>query len=159
MPYARRMAATLVAVALSFQGIYGAETPSPLRLIPEDVDLLVRVPQVRRVAVDVTQLEVLHKLEALSGFREALGSTRFRHFRQFVSYYEKEMGAAWPEILDEIAGGGLAAGVKVGKQKGPALLVVQGRDEQAVHRFAGISLRILNEEAARADEKAAVKKG
>ena len=81
MPYARRMAATLVAVALSFQGIRGAEAPSPLRLIPEDVDLLVRVPQVRRVAVDVTQLEVLHKLEALSGFREALGSTRFHNRR------------------------------------------------------------------------------
>jgi hypothetical protein len=153
------MAATLVAVALSFQGIYGAETPSPLRLIPEDVDLVVRVPQVRRAAVDVTQLEVIHKLEALSAFREVIGSTRFRHFRQFVSYYEKEMGAPWPEILDEIAGGGIAFGVKVGKQKGPALLVVQGRDEPAVQKFARISLHILNEEAARADEKAGLTKG
>jgi hypothetical protein len=150
----RQLAAVLVAVLVPLSAVRGGDAPSPLRLIPADTDLLITVPHARQAAETVTQLQILHKLDAFSAYREALDSTSFRRFRQFLAYFEKEMGAPWPEILDEVAGGGIAVGIKFDKDKGPVLAVVQGRDEKAVRKLADISFRILAEEAARTDEQA-----
>jgi hypothetical protein len=130
--------------------------PSPLRLLPADVDLVVTVPDPRRLAETATGLEVLGKLEQFSAYRELLNSTRFRHFRQFLAYYEKEMGAKWPQLLAEVAGGGLAVGLKVGKDPQPALLVIQGRDRKRVAQFARLAVQLLEQELARQDEKVTV---
>lgn len=128
--------------------------PSPLRLMPAEADVLVQVPNPRKLAETVTGLELLRQLESFSAFKEAVDSTQFRRFRQFLAYYEKELGASWPQLLDELAGGGIALGVKIGKNPAPVLLVVQGRDAKRVQRFAELGLELLTQELARQDEKA-----
>jgi hypothetical protein len=158
MRRSRQLAVALLALVVPISAVRGEETPSPLRLIPADTDLLLTVPRPRRTAETLTHLEFLRKLDAFNVYREALASTNFRRFRQFLSYYEKEMDAPWPAILDEIAGGGIAVGIKTGKDQGTVTAVVQGRDEKAVHRFVETAVRLLNEEAARVEDQAKLTK-
>jgi hypothetical protein len=164
MTRVRRLAAalivgTLLAPPARADGPKADATPSPLRLVPNDVDLLVTVPNPRLLAETFTGLELLHKLEPFSAFREALDSTKYRHFRQFLAYVEKEMGANWPQLLDEVAGGGIAVGVKVGKDPTPALVVIQGRDRKRVGQFGRLAIQLFEQELAREDEKVKVTRG
>ncbi len=159
MPHSRRLCVALAALALLAPASRAGDPPSPLRLVPAEADLVFTVPDPRRLADTAMGLDLLRHLDTFSAYREALDSTRFRHFKQFVAYYEKEMGAPWPQILDEVAGGGIAVGVKVGKNPAPTLLVIQGRDEKRVQQFARLALQLAETEAARQDEKARPTKG
>lgn len=148
-----RLRAAVAALLLLAPAVLADAPPSPLRLVPAETDLLVSVPDARRLAETVLQLQVLHKLEAFSAYREALDSTTFRHFRQFLSYYEKEMGAPWPQLLDEVAGGGVVLGVKFAKNPAPSLLVIRGKDEKRVAQFARLAFDLLGQELARQDDR------
>jgi hypothetical protein len=154
-----RSAALVAAFTLFIPAGRAAEPPSPLRLVPAENDLLVSVPDARQLAETFTGLELLQKLEPFGAYREALDSTNYRHFRQLVAYYEQAMNAPWPRLLDDVAGGGVVVGVKVGKAPAPTLLVVQGRDEQRVRRFARLAFELLEQELARRDENARPAKG
>jgi hypothetical protein len=159
MPFSRRLSIVAVVFALLASTARSDQPLSPLRLLPAETDLLIAVPGARRLAESVLRLEALRKLEQFSAFRETLDSTNYHQFQQFVAYYEKEMGAHWPQLLDEIAGGGIALGIKVGKNPAPTLLVVQGRDEKRVQLFARLAAKLIEQEQARQDDKAKVKKG
>src|SRR5262249_2977732 len=74
-------------------------------------------------------------------------------FRQLVAYYEKELGAPWPELLDRLAGGGAVLAGKFGGNNGPALLVVQGTDADLMDRFTALALDVLGQELARQGSK------
>lgn len=131
-----------------------AEAPrSPLRLIPAQADLLLQVKQPRRLAETITRLEALAQLRQFPNVKEFFDSTPARRFRQMLAYFEKEMGQRWPEMLDQVAGGGIALGVKFGSNPGPALLVIQGRDEKAVQKFARLTLTVLEQDRARDEGK------
>jgi hypothetical protein len=159
MSLSRRLRVALASLLLLAPAALADCPPSPLRLVPAETDLLVSVPDARRVAETLLGLELLPKLGEFSAYREALDSTNFRHFRQFVAYYEKEMGAPWPQLLDEVAGGGAVVGIKFGKDPAPALLVVQGQDEKRVKQFARLAFDLLEQETVRQDERAKVTKG
>jgi hypothetical protein len=152
-----RLAGSLASLAL-LAACATAETPrpappSPLRLIPKEADLLIEVHQPRRLVETVYGLEALKQLEVFPSYQELLASTPARRSRQLIAYFEKELGARWPELLDRLAGGGLALGVKVDPDPGPALLVVQGTDEVLVHKFARLGVEILEQELARQEDK------
>ncbi len=152
------LAAALAACFLFTPASRAESPPSPLRLVPADADLVFTVPDPCKLAETATGLELLRKLEPLSAYQEVVGSTGFRRFRQLVAYYEKAMGAPWPRLLDEVAGGGIAGGVRVGKLPAPSLVVVQGRDEKRVQEFARLALGLLEQEVARQDERVQVTK-
>lgn len=133
--------------------------PDPLRLVPSEADLFLQVKQPRQVVQTVTTLPTLHDWYQLAPVREYLDSTNVRRFRQLVAYYEKEMGAPWPELLDRVAGGGAVLAVKLGPDPAPALLVVQGTDEEAMGRFSRLALRVLEQELARQGSKDRPEKG
>jgi hypothetical protein len=159
MHLSHRLYSTVVALALVATTSSAGGPPSPLRLMPADADLVLMVPSARRLTETFTGLELLQELEPFSSYRELLDSTRFRHFRQFLAYYEKETGAPWPRLLDEVAGGGIVLGVKFGKDPAPILLVVQGRDDQRVQQFAKLTIELLEQEQGRQDDKAKLERG
>jgi hypothetical protein len=118
---------------------------SPLRFIPAEADLVLQVPSPRRAAETAVTLDTLQKLQTFSVVRELLDGTQARRGKQFLAYFEKEMGCKWPELLDRVAGRGIALGAKFG-DKAPALLAIQGTDEAAVKKFVKTALAVAQAE-------------
>jgi hypothetical protein len=140
-----RLTPAVAAVALAA----APAAADPLRLIPKQAGLVVVVEQPRKLAEAVRDLDAYQSAQTLPAVREFLDSTAARRFFQLVAYYERELGAKWPELLDRVAGGGVALGVRIGQDPAPALLAVQGTDEPAVAEFFRLAVAALEQEAAR----------
>ncbi len=130
-----------------------AQTPSPLRLVPDSADLLVQVKNPRRLVETVTNLDAVKQLQQFPYVQELLNSTDGRRYYQLLAYFEKELGADRLELLDRLAGGGVVLSAKFGGDPGTVLLVVQGKDEKLMKRFADVALDVLDQELARQDIK------
>jgi hypothetical protein len=147
-----RFAAGLSVVAL-FAAAAAAETPSPLRLVPDSADLLVQVKDPRRLVDTVTQLDAIKQLQEFPSVKELIDSTDARRYYQLLAYFEKQLGADRKELLDKLAGGGVVLATKFGTDPAPALLVVQGKDEKLMRKFAGVGLDVIEQELARQEIK------
>jgi hypothetical protein len=133
--------------------------PDPLRLVPEQTDLFVEIKDPHKL-LDIAQSEELFKAAlALPQLRDLADSTNARRARQLVAYFEKELGAKSPELLDKLAGGGVVLAVKYGSDPAPVLLVVQGTDEKLMARFYRTGLEVIAQELARQESKEKVEKG
>jgi hypothetical protein len=146
-----RFAAGLSLVVL-FAATAAAETPSPLRLVPDSADVVVQVNNPRRVYETITNLDAVKQLQQFRYIQELLDSTNGRRYYQLLAYFEKELGAQPPELLDRLAGGGVVLSAKFG-DGGPVLLVVQGKDEKLMKKFADVALDVIDQELARQDVK------
>jgi hypothetical protein len=151
--------AAVLVLALAAPSTRADAPPSPLRLIPAEADLTAEVPRPRDLVQTFAGLEAVRGLEQFSAVKEALDSTGVRRGRQMLAYFEKELGAKWPELLGGLAGGGAALGVKFGPNPAPALLVVQGRDARQTEQFARLALQVLEQELARREVKERPVKG
>jgi hypothetical protein len=128
--------------------------PDPLRLIPMQADLVLKVESPRGLVDAVTAIGPLRQLVQFGAVQELLSSTNVRRARQLIAYYEKELGAAWPELLDRLTGGGIALATKFeGGKDAPVLLVIQGRDAAFTARAFKIVLGVVEQELARQDAK------
>jgi hypothetical protein len=134
--------------------------PDPLRLVPDVADLVLEVKNPRRLTETITGLELVKKAEAFGPLREILDSTNYRRFYQLVAYFEKQLGAKWPELLDRLAGGGAVVAAKIQPDdNNPILLVVQGKDAALLRRAVELGLQIIEQEAARNESKEHVQRG
>jgi hypothetical protein len=133
--------------------------PDPARLVPEQADLLLEVRQPRQLIEGATTLDLVNQLRAIDQVREFLDSTTYRRFYQIVAYFEKQLGAAWPELLDRLAGGGVVLAAKQGENPGAALLVIQGKDAELMTKSAHLGLDVIEQELARQEVKEGLKKG
>jgi hypothetical protein len=161
----RLLLAGLVVLGLPASYAFSAGPPaeaksglSPLRLIPAEADFAIEVHNPRQAVDAVVRLDFLKEIQVFSIVREQLGSTQARRGRQLLAYFEKQMGAKWPEILDKVAGGGLAAASKIGANNAPALLVVQGKDKKAVEKFVAVALQLVEDELDRSESKEKIHK-
>src|SRR5207302_510158 len=111
-----------------------------------------------RLAEVVTGLELIKQAEALGPVREFLDSTNYRRFYQLIAYFEKHLGARWPELPDRLASGGAVLAVKIQPKDAQVLLVVQGKEETLVGQFAELGLQILEQEVARTESKERLQK-
>jgi len=127
--------------------------PTPLRLMPDQADLLIQAPQPRRLVETLTIGDLLKQLQQLAPVREFFDSTNARRFLQLVAYFEKEMGLPWPQLLDRLAGRGIVAGVQFGPSPAPVLLVIEGEDSQLTQQFFELALKIAEQELTRQEAK------
>ncbi len=143
-----------VAVLLTTCGFGRADTaPDPLRLIPDNADLILRIDQPRRLLETLMELDAFQQLQQLQAVKEAYDSTDFRRFMQLVTYLEKELGSNWRDLLDRISGDGAVVAVKFAKQPPPVVAVVQGNDEALLKRFVEMIATITEGELARQETK------
>ncbi len=70
-----------------------------------------------------------------------------------LAFAEKELGAKWPELLDQIGGNGVALAVNFYVDPAPALLVLSGKDEKQVEKAYALAMRVVEEELARQGAK------
>src|SRR6266540_2132993 len=152
MSSTRYLLGGLLGLVLCVSPLRAETPPSPLRLIPADADLVVQTKAPRQLVEAVTSLDYIKELLAIDAYRELLNSTQTRRFFQMVAYFERELGASWPELLDRLGGGGAALATKIGENS-PALFVLQGTDEKMLRKFAGLLLSVIEQEQERQGAK------
>src|SRR5437016_4368574 len=109
--------------------IAGASRADPLQFVPDSVQIVAKIDNPRKLAEAVTGLDAAKEAQQLAPIKAVLDSTTARRFFQMLGHLERELGAKWPELLDQLAGGGIAAGGHFGDGK-PAIFVMQGTDEK-----------------------------
>jgi hypothetical protein len=144
-----------------FAAVARAEAPpDPLRLAPEQADFFIEVMQPRQLVEAGTSTDLFKTVLALPPVREYYDSTSARRAYQLLAYYEKELGAKWPALLDKLAGGGIVLAGKFGDNPQAALLVIQGTDADLMAKFYDTTLDVISQELVRQGEsKEAIKKG
>jgi hypothetical protein len=124
----------------------------PLRFIPDQADLVIKVENPRRLIEGFLSLPAVKNAERLDVVRQALDSAPARRAFELIAYYERDLGAKWPELLDQLAGGGIAVASKIKNGvDDPVLTAIQGTDEKVVARFLERAIVVLEEEAGRTD--------
>lgn len=126
-----------------------AATPDPLRYVPADATLVLKVEKPRALVEGVTGLDAYHDYEALPQVKELLESTTAKRFFQVLKLAETKLGQKWPAMLDSIAGGGMAVGTVPGGDNAPFLLVVQGTDAKKTEAAYKLVVELISDEFAR----------
>src|SRR5262249_30297458 len=133
--------------------------PDPLRLVPAQADLVVKIEQPRKLVESVYYLDLFKQFQKeIEAVRELYDSTNARRFYQLVAYFEKQLGVSRFGRLDRLAGCGAAVAVKFAKDPTPVLLVIQSKDEQFLHKFAKLALEVTEQELARQEAKEQLRK-
>jgi len=126
-----------------------AAPPDPLRWIPSEATLVIKIEKPREFIEGVVKRDAYQSLRKFPQVRELLESTQVRRFLQIVSYMETELGAPWPELIDKLAGGGIALGAVIGAEPAPTVIVVQGTDEAATTKAYELFLAGIRDESNR----------
>jgi hypothetical protein len=156
----RPIAGALACLALVAIDSRAEQTPDPLRFVPESADLVLEVHQPSRLVETGLSLDAFKALQALPPIRDAYDSTTARRLYQLLAYFEKQLGAKWPEMIDRVGGGGMAVAVKFEKgPNSPALLVVQGKDEAMTAKFYKLAVDVVGQELERQESKEKVELG
>src|SRR5262249_21909443 len=82
---------------------------------------------------------------------EQLNSTNSRRFTQLIAHFEKTLGRKWPDLLDDLAGDGMALAVRFDPQPPPAMLVMKAKDEERLHRAFDVFVEIVTSELERTE--------
>jgi hypothetical protein len=126
-----------------------AAAKDPLRFFPQSADAIIKVEKPRALVEAILHHDLAKDAQNLQIVRDFLDGVDARRFFQLLAYYERELGGAWPDLIDKLAGGGIAVALKYGQGNAPAVLVLQGTDEKAVTRFFDMSLALIDDEVAR----------
>ena len=144
-----RVAPPVAVLALLLAGpVRAADTPDPLRYVPDSAQVVVKVENPRQLAEALTGLRAAQDARQLAQVQAVLDSTAARRVFQMIGYLERELGAKWPELLDQLASGGVAVGARFGPDA-PAILVIQGTDEEQMARGFELVVRVIGEELVR----------
>jgi hypothetical protein len=136
-----------------------AAPPDPLRMVPEQTDFVIEVKEPPKLVEALIALAQVRELRSLQQVREFYDSTNYHRGQQLLAYLEKKLGARWPDLIDRLAGGGVVIAVKYGGEPAPALLVIQGKDEELMHKFGQLALDVAGQELARQESRDRPEKG
>ncbi len=149
-----RLAALALLVAL------GGLTPparlhagDPLDCIPPSAQLVIVSDSPRKLAQTVTGLDAFQKAQKLPQYRAIYDSAGAKRAFQLLALFEKELGAKWPDLLDQLAGAGAAIGLQFADDPAPVILVLQGKDAEQVKKATELALQTIEGEMARTGAK------
>lgn len=144
-----RPAALLVLLAVAPAARAADPPPDPLRFVPAKAQFFVKVERPRALAETLTNLDAVKTATTLGPVRDVLDTPAVRRGLQLLGYVERELGAKWPQLLDQFAGGGAVVAGTFGEGDQPALLVVQGTNEAAVAKGFDLLVRAIDDELTR----------
>src|SRR5205809_1007730 len=138
---------------LAAQPVRADAPPDPLRAIPASAEFVFKIEDPRRILETVLQLDVIKELQKIETFREAYETTNARRLYQLVGYFEKELGHSYADLIDRLAGGGVAVAAKFADKQPQFLVAVQAKDNALLQRFAKLALDVAEQELARLEIK------
>lgn len=141
-----RFLPALAAVALF---TLSAAAKDPLRFLPDSTNVVIKVEKPRAFVEAFLNHDLAKEAQNLQIVRDFLDSADARRFFQLLAHYERELGAKWPDLIDKLAGDGVAIGLKYGQGNAPAVLVLQGTDEKTVAKFFDMSVALFEDEVVR----------
>ncbi|HEX4613478.1 MAG TPA: hypothetical protein VH092_35175 [Urbifossiella sp.] len=144
-----RPAALLLLFALAPAARAADPPPDPLRFVSQKAHFFLKVERPRALAEAVTGLDAVKAAPGLGPVRDALDSPPVRRGLQLLGFVERELGAKWPTLLDQLAGGGAVVAGHFGEGDQPALLVIQGTSEPAAMKAFDLLVRALDDELTR----------
>ena len=147
----------LVLLAMGGWALASRSAPpaDPLRLLPPDAYVVIKVdralPAVRWLLDQATRPE----LKGFAAYRELMESTTVRRAQQLLAYAEKELGRAWPSLLEQLTDGGIAFAADKPAEGQPvkALLVLQGSRPELAEQALKLFITVAEQELARQENK------
>lgn len=137
-----------------------ADATKSLRFVPPQANLVIRIEKPRELLEMATQLDAVKQAQTLPFIREQMQSPIVQRVFQLIEYYEKDLGAKWPELVTRLAGNGITLAVKAGDgDSGPVLLIIEGTDAALTEKFLKLAYSVLEQEFARQEAKEVVKAG
>src|SRR5882672_7836340 len=79
-----------------------AQTKDPLRFVPGQAELVVKVDRPRLLVEAVEKNELFQEAQKLAGIREYYDTTNVQMLYQLIGYFEKQLGKSRDEIIDDI---------------------------------------------------------
>ena len=143
---------SLAAVALVFAA-HAARAADPLDSIPPSAHVVLVSDSPRKLVEAATGLDAFQRAQKLPQYRAIYDSAPAKRAFALLALFEKELGAKWPELLDQLAGGGAAVGFQFADDPAPAILVLQGTDEERVKKAIDLAVSLIEEELTRQGSK------
>ncbi len=128
------------------------EAKDPLRFVPSNAEVVVKVDRPRQMLEAVEKNELFQQAQKLAGIREYYDSTNFQQAYQLITYFEKKLGENRNEIVDDLSAGGVVFAARLTEPKA-AVLTLQAKDLPNLRRFMNLALDIVEKELERQDSK------
>jgi hypothetical protein len=141
----RSIAFALSLILVSLTTVSAAE-PNPLPFVPPQANVVVRIENPRRLIQSVAGVDLIRQMKDLPFVRERVQTPVAQRIQQLIEYYEKDLGAKWPDLLDRLAGGGITLALKAGDDA-PVLLTIEGKDADLSSKFLELVASVVEQEA------------
>lgn len=127
-----------------------AASPDPLRFYPPgQTNVVLKIEKPKELIETLLNHPAAQKAQELALVKQFLDSADLRKFFQLLAYYERDLGAKWPALLDQLAGGGLTVGLNKLGDNAPALFVMQGTNEKTTSKFLEAAIAAVEDEIQR----------
>jgi hypothetical protein len=133
-----------------------ADPPAILKKMPPKAGVVVVIEHPRAVLDGAIRFDAYRGLQQFPQVKEFFDSTGVRRFFQLVKYLETQLGGPWPDVLDKLAGNGIAVGIGLGKDPAPAVLIIEGTDENTSSKAYEFFVAAAKSEGDRPGTKQAV---
>jgi hypothetical protein len=145
----RRASCLIVAALLGSLHPARLRAADPLDCVPASAQLVAVADGPRKLVEAVTTLDAFRAARTLPQYGPVYDSAAAKRAFRLLGLFEKELGAKWPDLLDRLAGDGVALGLEYGAEPAPALLVLQGKDHEQVRKATELALNTVEEELTR----------
>jgi hypothetical protein len=137
-----------------------ARAADPLDYVPSSAQVVVVADNPRKLADAITGLDAFKDAQKLAQVRQLYDAAPVRRGLQFLAYAEKELGAKWPELLEQLGGNGVALAFQYAPDNAnpPVLLILEGKDEKVSAKAIELAAQVIDEELTRQGIKDAVKR-
>lgn len=120
----------------------------PLRIIPTDAEVVLKIEQPRKLLEAVLDKQLLNDLLKIEAVRDALDNTQYRRFDQLRTHFEKKLGHGYVDLIDKLGGGGVVVAARFSER--PAVLaIVESTDAKLLRDAVELALDTLEQELAR----------
>ncbi len=132
--------ALLAWILVSFMpGILRAEKTAA-QLLPASTIFFAEIEDPRELADTLVEHPVVEKLLELDAYQQFLGSPEFERFKRILGSAEEQLDSTWPEILTDLAEGGISVAFDLNTQGGA--LLAEARDAESLARLRDTFLKL-----------------
>jgi hypothetical protein len=135
-----------------------ARAADPLHCVPPSAQLVIVSDNPRKLAEAVTGFDAVQKAQQLPQYRAIYDSAGAKRAFQLLAMFEDKLGAKWPDLLDQLGGGGVALGTKFADGDAPVILVLCGKSADQAQKAFDLTIKTVEDELTRQGAKGGVER-